>query len=606
MADPDIASARPPQKVLYVSLAAAAILYLVVSLVHNPFAGDILTSVFLMAGLSLSWNILGGYTGQFSLGHAGFFGIGAYTSTLLLTHFQVNPWLGLVAGGVVAAVVGGLIFYPNFRLRGIFFCLASLAFTEVVRILAVHFRGLTEGAMGITIPFREGWTHLMFRDKTGYMLIALTFMLLLAAVTWRLEHSRFGFKMLAVREDEETAETLGISSAKTKLYATLVSAFFTGCLGTVYANYTLMIDPDSVFSVMLSVEFALLAILGGIGTILGPIIGAFILVPIDTLMRGYLGQAQQGLSFFAYGTLLIVVVLFLPHGVVSWFNRLTSRAGGGAAADPAPAQPEPAPAVVCTPFPDPADPPLAAPPPAREVLLTVQDVSKNFGGLRVINNLSLEVHGGEVVGLIGPNGAGKTTLFNLLCGFHRPDGGRVIFDGRDITGLRPANRIARLGLARTFQIVKPLPGLTVLENVVAGAVESSADISEARERSQEIIRLTSLERYQDAKATSLPLAGRKRLEVARALATRPKLILLDEVMAGLNPTEIEQAIGLIERIKATGVSLLVIEHVMKAIMRLADQVVVIHYGEKIFQGTPQAASCNQEVISAYLGKEYQP
>ena len=584
---------------LYLSLVVVAALYATTLLVKNPFIGDIITSIFMFAALSLSWNILGGYTGQFSLGHAGFFGIGAYTSTLLLVHFNLSPWLGMLAGGVVTAFVGGLVFYPNFRLRGIFFCLASLAFTEVVRILATHFRGLTEGSMGITLPFKVGWAHMMFRDKTGYMIIALSFMVLLAVVTWLLERSRFGYKMIAVREEEETAETLGINSARTKLYATLVSAFFTGCLGTVYAQYTLLIDPDSVFNVMLSVEFALLAILGGIGTILGPIIGACILVPIDTLMRGYLGQAQQGITFLAYGTLLVLVVLFLPNGVLSWIKGILARIW------PSALETSTMPAANADAACAPAGPvAVAGKPTGKGPLLEATDVSKNFGGLNVINNFSFSMNPEEIVGLIGPNGAGKTTMFNLLCGFYRVDGGRVVFDGKDITNLSPANRIARLGLARTFQIVKPLAGLNVMDNIMAGAVETSASIQEARERSLKIIKLTGLEKNCDTKATSLTLAGRKRLEVARALATKPKLLLLDEVMAGLNPTEVEQAIELIENIRNSGVSLLVIEHVMKAIMRLADKVVVIHYGEKIFQGTPEEASSDPEVISAYLGKEF--
>ena len=582
---------------VYLALIAVVALYTAVISIRNQFVGDILTMVFLFAGLSLSWNILGGFAGQFSLGHAGLFGIGAYTSTLLLVRFGLNPWLGMVIGGALAAAVGGLLFYPCFRLRGIFFCLASLAFTEVMRILAIHFRGLTEGAMGITIPFKEGFAHMMFRDKSGYMLIALSLMLVIALVSLIIKRSRLGYKLVALREDEDTTETLGVSTANNKFVATLISGFFTGCLGTFYAHYTLLIDPESVFNVMLSVEFALLAILGGIGTVLGPIIGAFLLIPIDSLIRGYIGQAQQGLSFITYGALLVIVVLFIPHGVVSWLSRFAERifkSLPGGSKKTARAITEP---TVKT----------AVEPPARQVgapILQIKQLGKSFGGLRVINDLDMTVNQGEIVGLIGPNGAGKTTLFNLVTGMHRPDSGTIIFKHHDITGMNPPHKVARLGVARTFQVVKPLAGLSVEDNVLAGAVERCPNIVKARLTAREIIELVGLDKYAGTKAGSLTLGGRKRLELARALATEPELLLLDEVMAGLNPTEVEEAIELIRGISKRGLTLLVIEHVMKAIMSLADRIVTIHLGEKIFEGTPEQASKDEHVIKAYLGKEY--
>ncbi|MBI4776006.1 MAG: ATP-binding cassette domain-containing protein, partial [Deltaproteobacteria bacterium] len=396
---------------VYLTVIAVLFLYALTFLVRNPFWGDILTMVFLFAALSLSWNILGGYAGQFSLGHAGLFGIGAYASTILYTEYGLSPWLGMLFGGTLAAIVGAMVFYPCFRLKGIFFCLASLAFTEVLRILATHFRDLTHGAMGIAIPFKAGLGNLMFRGKTGYMLIALSFMVGIALVSLVLKRSRLGYKLAALREDEDTTETLGVSTAGSKFIATLISGFFTGCLGTFYAHYTLLIDPESVFNVMLSVEFALLAILGGIGTVFGPIIGAFVLIPIDSLLRGYLGQAQQGLSFFAYGALLIIVVLFLPEGVISWMSRFSNRVlaalpGGSRDKAAGPAQPESGPAVTLAPASERIGPPL----------LEIKNLEKNFGGLNVISGLDMNVHRGEIVGLIGPNGAGKTTLFNLVIG----------------------------------------------------------------------------------------------------------------------------------------------------------------------------------------------
>jgi branched-chain amino acid transport system permease protein len=586
---------------VYLALIAVGILYGIVLFVRNPFVGDILTMTFLFGALSLSWNILGGYGGQFSLGHAGFFGIGAYTSTLLLTHYHINPWLGMIIGGAFTAVIGGLVFYPCFRLRGIFFALATLAFQEVVKISAIHFRGLTGGAMGISLPFKAGLSHMMFRGKTGYMLISLSLMILIALVTLAIERSRFGYKLIALREDEDATETLGIDTSRCKVMAAMVSAFFTGSLGTFYVHYTSLIDPQSVFDMMLSVEFVILAILGGVGTVLGPILGAFALIPIDALMRGYLGQAQQGVSFFAYGTLLIIVVIFLPRGIMSWVSGPLNRIFGGHPVKRLGSKALTGAISTTGQRPQEVSPPHRAPGP----ILEVTDLSKSFGGLKVLDSFSMKLEQGGIVGLIGPNGAGKTTFFNVITGFHAPNEGKILFKGEDITRLRPPNQISKKGIARTFQIVKPLAGLTVMENVIAGAVERSHHIREAREKSGAIVDLVGLGEFRDIKASSLTLGGRKRLELAKALATDPNLLLLDEVMAGLNPTEVEEAIRLIKTISRRGITILVIEHVMKAVMSLADRIVVLHHGQKIFEGKPQEVIQDPGVIKAYLGKGYQ-
>ncbi len=586
---------------VYLSLIAIGILYGIALSVKHPFVGDILTMSFLFGALSLSWNILGGYGGQFSLGHAGFFGIGAYTSILLLIHYHVNPWLGMVIGGAFTAIIGGLIFYPCFRLRGIFFALATLAFQEVVKISAIHFRGLTGGAMGISLPFKAGLAHMMFRGKTGYMIISLSFMILIALVTLAIQRSRFGYKLIALREDEDATETLGIDTSRCKLIAAMISAFFTGSLGTFYVHYTSLIDPQSVFDMMLSVEFVILAILGGVGTVLGPILGAFALIPIDALMRGYLGQAQQGVSFFAYGMLLIIVVIFLPRGIMSWVSGPLNRVSGARSAKRLSPRGLAGTISATEQRLQEVSPSHRAPGP----ILEVTDLNKNFGGLKVLNSFSMKLEQGEIVGLIGPNGAGKTTFFNVITGFHEVDGGRILFRGEDITRLRPPNQISKKGITRTFQIVKPLASLTVLENVIAGAVERSHHIREAREKSEAIVDLVGLGEFREIKASSLTLGGRKRLELAKALATDPNLLLLDEVMAGLNATEVEEAIKLIRSISGRGITILVIEHVMKAVMSLADHIVVLHHGQKIFEGKPQEVIKDPGVIKAYLGKGYQ-
>ena len=236
-------------------------------------------------------------------------------------------------------------------------------------------------------------------------------------------------------------------------------------------------------------------------------------------------------------------------------------------------------------------------------LLTLERVTKRFGGLTAVREVSLEVQAGDLLGVIGPNGAGKTTLFHVIAGYFGPEEGRVVFDGLDVTG-RPAHAISRLGLTRTFQLVKPFGNLSVRDNVMIGALTRRASVREARVDAERVIATCGLGPHAGARARALPLALRKRLEVARALATQPRLLLLDEVMAGLNPTELVAMIDLVRRLHAEGLTLIVIEHIMAAMMRLAQRIVMLHHGEKIAEGTPHEITSDRRVIDAYLGEEF--
>jgi branched-chain amino acid transport system ATP-binding protein len=236
-------------------------------------------------------------------------------------------------------------------------------------------------------------------------------------------------------------------------------------------------------------------------------------------------------------------------------------------------------------------------------LLSLQNVTKSFGGLIAVNNVSLDLSEGEILGLIGPNGAGKTTLFNLISGNHNPDQGRIIFNGTEITGMLP-HKICQLGLARTFQIVKPFANLCVVDNVMVGAFLRTSNLQNVRSQVREIIAFVGLADYADQPARNLTTANRKRLELARALATQPRLLLLDEVMAGLTPTESAAMVELIRQIRQRGVTMLVIEHVMQAIMTLSDRIAVLHHGELIAVGEPAAVASDPAVIEAYLGEEF--
>lgn len=234
-------------------------------------------------------------------------------------------------------------------------------------------------------------------------------------------------------------------------------------------------------------------------------------------------------------------------------------------------------------------------------LLEAKEITKRFGGLVAVGNLSLSVDEGQILGLIGPNGAGKTTAFNMISGFYKADEGEIIFDGEEITGLRP-DQICKLGLTRTFQVVKPFPQLSVLDNVMVGAYNRTNDSKESKKKAEEIIEFLGMQEMKGMNAGSLSVAHRKRLEVAKALATDPKIILLDEAMAGLRPTETDEMIELVRQISRQGIALLLVEHVMRVIMSLAERIVVIHHGEKIAEGTPQEICQDKAVIDAYLGE----
>jgi branched-chain amino acid transport system permease protein len=560
--------------------------------------------VFFFAALTGAWNIVSGFAGQVSFGNAAFFGIGAYTSTILYLSLGVSPWLGMLAGGFLSVAIGIIVGYPCFRLKGIFFSLATFAIAEVLRIICVHWRGLTHGGLGLLIHFKHGFSNLMFGEKMPYAYIIMGITAIIVLLTYFIENSRFGYYLKALKENEDAAQSLGVNTAKWKLIAMSVTAFFTACVGTFYAQYLLYIDPDIGFSWAISVDAMLPTVVGGIGTIAGPLIGAIILTPLDVLLRGWFGGLYAGLSFLMYGCILLIVVMLLPEGIIKWigplFNKVLSF-------------------LPKMPFPEKIIPPLQVEKDdhmmpsllknhqtssnRENILFETKNVTKRFGGLVAVNRLSLDVRNGEIVGLIGPNGAGKTTFFNLATGFEDPDSGTIVFKEKPMSSRKPFF-FSRAGMARTFQLVKPFQKMTVVQNIMVGAFSKYKDVGSSKAKASEIVHFVGLSKYQDTLAEKLNIGDRKRLELARALATEPAFLLLDEVMGGLNPKETEEMVMLIKEINKQGITILLIEHVIRAIMELSDRIIVIHQGEKIAEGKPTEIAHNQEVIKAYLGEDY--
>ena len=299
-------------------LAFLVLLALLVAVVENAFVLHLLIMVFTSIALGLAWNIIGGYGGQLSFGHAAFYGIGAYTSTMLFVHLGVTPWLGMIAGGILAVVASLVLGMPCFRLRGTYFTLATIAFAEVLRILVVYFKEFTGGSIGIVLKFNAGFLNLMFKNREPFAYIALGFMALTYYLSVWIENSRLGYYLTALKENEDGARALGINTYRCKLVALMLSAFLTALIGSFFAQYLTFIEPESEFSLGLSIGMTLAVMIGGIGTALGPVIGAFIITPLQELLRIYISGEYQGLQHIIYGIVLVVVVICIPQGVYRW------------------------------------------------------------------------------------------------------------------------------------------------------------------------------------------------------------------------------------------------------------------------------------------------
>jgi branched-chain amino acid transport system permease protein len=310
-----------------IALLCLGILVIFPQIVQNPFVLHLIIMILFYASLGAAWNIIGGFAGQLSLGHAAFFGLGAYTSVLLNHYTGLNPWVGMLLGVLVTSLFAAAISYPAFRLRGPFFTLATIAFAEVLRILIIYFKDFTKGSVGITIPQKMGLANFMFREKAPYLYIILIFAAGVFLISYLIEKSRFGYQLIALREDEDAAESLGVNTTRTKLKAAVISAALTSFGGVFYAQYILFIEPYSEFSLDLSIQFALVPMIGGMGTSVGPIIGSFVLTPLQELLRSWLGGGFAGVYLVIYGIILMLVVIFMPQGILGLIKSGLASSG---------------------------------------------------------------------------------------------------------------------------------------------------------------------------------------------------------------------------------------------------------------------------------------
>ncbi|GJE44606.1 ABC transporter permease subunit [Methylobacterium soli] len=551
--------------------------------------------LFLIYGIiAVGLNVLVGLTGLVSLGQAGLFALGAYTGGILATRFGFDILFASLGAALISGLFGILLAYPTVRVRGVYLAVVTIAFGLIVENVAIEWQSLTGGTTGLSgIP----GPNILGFPLSGYafygVLAATLFAVTLLA--HHLKWSAYGRAMLAVSQSETAARSLGINVTALRTLAFVVAATTAGIAGSFYAFLNAYISPD-IFTFSDSVRFLLMVILGGAASTFGPVIGAAILTYLPELLQQF-AEWQK----FVYGALLLLVMFGLPRGILGTLGGLLGRLRPPARGiDPHEGMP------VAEFLQDGVRAPAE---------LATEGLTVRFGGLTALSEASVRIKPGEIHALIGPNGAGKSTFVNTISGFYSPTDGSFSLDGLPLAGHKP-HQIARLGLGRTFQNTELFGELSVLENVMVGVEQRrhyglpGALLRTPGFRREEVacrraaiglLAFVGLAEYANEAARFLPFGHQRRLEIARALAARPRLLLLDEPAAGLTTHEIDELEDMIRKIAALGVSVLLIEHHVDLIMAVADTVTVLDYGQIIASASPAVVQADPRVIEAYFG-----
>jgi branched-chain amino acid transport system permease protein len=571
------------------AMAGFALAYaLAAALVRDSYYQLMLTLVLVWACFGLAWNVLSGYTGLVSFGHAAFFGLGAYTTALGQVQLGWTPYALIPLAALLGGLAGLAVGLPTFRLRGHYFALAMLAY-PLALLYVFEWLGYQE----VTLPMmREApAAYMQFADNRVYTFIALGMLLGAMLLTRWVERTRFGMALLSIKQNEAAAEAAGINTYAWKLKAITLSGAIAGAVGAFYAVVLLVVTPVSVFGMLVSAQALVVTMFGGVGTVWGAVIGSAILIPVAEILHSELGAKLPGIQGVIYGAAVVAIILAAPEGL---FWKVRDRFLKASPAGYAPA------AAVAH----------AAAPPARrapaetdEVILEARGLSKNFGGLKAVDDVSFQVRKGMILGIIGPNGAGKTTAFNLLNGFIAPSAGEVRLDGRSILGLQP-HEVCELGVGRTFQIMRPFMRMSVADNVVVGAYVRAASDGQARALAGEAIVKVGLQSAAHRVAGELTSKELRLMELARALAGQPRLLLLDETLAGLGQAEAEEVLSVLRGLAAEGKTIVIIEHTMHLMVRLVDRFLVLDHGRMLAEGGPEEIIRNASVVEAYLGKKW--